>query len=534
MSLPDSPAWPEDQPAQPTALAPAAPPVSRPRPARAAAPLLVALSLAVLADSLTGGAGTPLGLNLPVWVAVFTVVLLTVLRRQGQSPSREGITLLVSAFALSLLFVVRDAPAGLSALNFLALLLALMLGAAHLRFPGLGLSGVAALLGTAFTGGLRFLYGPLALLERFPWQRYRFAAASGPGRGLGVGALLTLPVLLVFGSLLSSADASFAGVVNHLFAWNLGQLPHQALTFLWWFAVAGGLVYPALLASRPSHLALPPNKLARLGFTEIALPLASLAALFVLFLALQLPYLLSGTLPEGLTFSEYIRKGFGELMTVAFLTLGLLLGAHSLIRADLRTQLPYRLLNLAVLAPLALVLLSAANRWRLYHLAYGLSETRVLGAAFLVWMVGCLGWLTSLLWRGDLRRFAYPALLMGFMTLWTTTLLSPGNLIARTNIHRQLAGVTNDLRSTPQQAQVGELLNLGADAVPAVVQHLAVLTAPCGPTANCLTGQDIINRLHDEYDPPRDPRAWNASYARAHALVQQLPPPTPHGRDSSD
>lgn len=496
-----------------------------------AAPLLLAACLALLADALTRDTGGQFGMNLPVWVGVFMIATLTVLQKAGQKASRQGMVLLGSALGLACLFVVRDAPPTLKFLNFTAFLLALTLGAATLRFPDFHLSNVLPMLGTALTGVIHPLIGPFVLLERFPWQKLTLPA--GASRGWVTGALLTLPVLAVFGGLLARADPAFAHLFTGLLKWEPGDLFTRAFTLLLWGALAGGLVYSALLASGPVGHGAKGEKFARLGLTELGLPLGSLAGLFIVFLLVQLPYLLSGTLPDGLTFAQYIRRGFGELMTVAFLTLALLLGAHGLARPDLRRNAAYRALNLAVLAPLTLVILSAANRWHLYHQAYGLSETRLLGAAFLVWIVACLGWLAYLLWRGDLRRFAYPALLLGFMTLWVTTMLNPAALIARNNVHRQTAAVTNDLRRTPQRANVWELLNLGADAVPDIVRNLDTLVHGCADQA-CPNRQDIINRLHDDYDAPRDPRAWNASYARAHRLMRQLPPPTPHERGYSD
>lgn len=522
----------ERDPAAPEQVTPAPPPVpapdplppSPPRPPLAATPLLVAAGLAFAADRLTVGTGGALGGNVAVWVALFAGLSVGLARRKGAGTSREGVTLLGLALAFALMFAARDLPPLFEFLNLLALGLALVLGAAGLRFPGMGTASVGSLVGAAFTGGLRFVYGPLALLERFPWGRLKLREGSGAGR-LGVGLLLTVPVLLVFGGLLAGADAGFARLISGLFDWNLGNLPGTGFRLLIWGMVAGGLVYPALMALRPTLFpAQAPAAWQRLGLIEVGVPLGALGALFVVFLGTQLPYFLSGTaLPEGYTFADYVRRGFEELLNVAFLTLALLLGAHALTREAERTRPGYRLLNLAVLLPLALILLSAANRWRLYTLAYGLSEIRVLGAAFLVWLVLTLGWLAYLLWRGDLRRFAYPALVAGFGVLLGTAALNPGALIARVNVNRQTAAVTNDLRRNPQQANVNELLRLGADAVPVVVAHLDTLTRTCGPTEKC--GYDratVLRRLRSEYGEARDPRLWNASHARARRLVGGL------------
>lgn len=511
----------------------ATPAPALPRPARSALPLALSVWLGLVAYGLTNGTNGVLALNLSVWTAVLAALSIWVARWQAGTVTREGVTLLTLAVAFALSFTLRAAPDLLAALNALALMLALLLGTAALRFPGLHGRSVAGLLGTAFTGGLRLMYGPLVLLERFPWPRSR-PAVHGPLARWGVGALLTLPVLLVFGSLLASADEHFAQVLSGLTRWDPGALTGQAFSVAFWVALSGGLIYPAVLALRPTVFPERTLNVARLGLVETGLPLAALAALFIVFLLTQLPYVLSGgALPDGVTFAGYIREGFGQLMTVAFLTLALLLSAHALTRADVRAGQPYRLLNLAVLLPLALVIASAANRWQLYTLAYGLSEIRVLGAAFLVWVVLALGWLAWLLWRGELRRFAYPALLMGFVTLLGTTVMDPGALIARVNIERQLAGVTNDLRRVPQQVSARELLNLGAGAVPVLVAHLDRVTRPCPPATCAESRQRVIDELHDRYDATRPWRAWNAAYARAHALTLTLPPRSPY-RASSD
>lgn len=528
-----------EQAVNPSALTPPPPSVMAPaRPAKAALPLLLAGWFGLLAHLLTNGTGANFGLNLLVWITLFASVMVWVVGRKGQRLAPEGVTLLGVALLFALSFTVWAAPGELGFLNVLAMLLSLLLGSAFLRFPGLGGLSVAAMIGTAFTGWLRLFYGPLALLERFPWARYRPAKGAQAGRW-GLGALLSAPVVLVFGGLLASADQGFAKLLSGLTHWNLDGLFSNGLSVLFWTALAGGLIYPALMALRPTLFPEKGVELPRLGLIEIGLPLASLAALFVVFLLTQLPYYLSGSaLPDGVTFAEYIRQGFGELMTVAFLTLALLLASHAFTREEVRAALPYRLLNLAVLAPLALVILSAANRWRLYTLAYGLSEIRVLGAAFLAWVVLALGWLAWLLWRGDLRRFAYPALLLGFGTLLLTTALNPAALIARLNVERQTAAITNTLRTQPQQANIWELTRLGAGAVPTIINHLDSLTRPaieCDPKACNNDRQSVIDQLHDQYDAPRDLRAWNAAQARAHKLVQTLPPRSPkHDRGYSD
>ncbi|WP_158263852.1 DUF4153 domain-containing protein [Deinococcus arcticus] len=479
---------------------------ARPRPALAARPLLLALGLGLAAHLLTWRAGA-LGLNLALWLVLVLGASAWGVARQGQHPSRAGVALLGVAGLFGLSFVLWDVPPEVAALNGVALLVSLILGAAFVRFPGLGRAAPGGLLGALVTGGLRFVYGPLVLLERFPWARLRPTGDRGQHLGrVGVGLALAAPLLLVFGALLASADARFAQALSGLWrpAQELDTLLASGLTLALWCAFAGGLTYPALMALRPTFFA-PRNAAGRLGLVEVGVPLG-------------------GGLPEGQTYAGYIRRGYTELMAVAFLTLSVLLGAHGLSTPGTRRRVPLRALNAAVLLPLLVILASAAQRWGLYTQAYGLSPIRVLGAAFLVWVTVTLGWLALCLWRDRPERFAFPALLLGLATLLGTTALNPGALIATHNLHRQTAAVTNDLRRTPQRVGVWDLLNLGAGAVPAIVANLDVLAPPCGPTANCVTPQTIIDDLHERYGAPRDPRAWNLAYARAHAAVQTLPP----------
>lgn len=505
--------WPED-------ALPAKPPVPK-----VAFPLLVALGLALWAFALTTGAQGALGLNMLLWVGAFVGACLWRLRRTGKKVSREGVTLLGVALGFAAVLTFWMPPSSLYVLDILALLLALFLGADTLRFGGLARSSVVQLFAEALLGGLRVIYGIFMLLERFPWGRLKLPPMPQASRWL-VGLALTVPVVVVFGGLLVSADAGFAQLVAGLPNWqwtlpDLDGLIWRLFALAGWVFFAGGLVYAALLAVKPNVQPAEAGA-GRLGLIEIGLPLGTLSGLFTLFLAVQLPHLLGNALPEGVTFAEYIRQGFDQLMTVGFLTLALLLAAHALTSQEARQRPAYRSLNLAVLLPLALILLVAAQRWRLYTLAYGLSETRVLGAAFLVWILGCLVWLALLLWRGQPQRFAYPALLYGLGVLALTTIINPAALIARTNIYREQAGVTNHLRSTRQTVNTDELLQLGMGAVPSVMGYLA---KTCPLPASCASPQQAaaLEQLRAQYGSPRDWRGWNFTAWRAYQQVRRLP-----------
>ena len=333
-------------------------------------------------------------------------------------------------------------------LNVLGLLLALAVGLAYLHFPGLLRLSVGQLLLTAFWSWLRGVYGLPLLTGRFPWawlKRLPNPASRFQGeqtRRVLVGLLFTAPLLLVFGALLGQSDARFGDLIAGLFSprlpdWSPNELISSLFQLVCWAFLLGGAVYAALLATRPA----PQVKAAhepRLTLTEPGIPLLSVSGLFCAYLLVQLDTLFHPGPSAGLTYSESVRRGFGELTAVAALTLAVLLIAHTLLRRELRTTLAYRLTTAAVLLPLALLIASAYHRLELYVQAYGLSEIRVLGGVFLAWVVLSLITYTVLLWRGGLERFAYFSLISGLGLIAGMNVVSPGKLIATVNLSRAL------------------------------------------------------------------------------------------------
>lgn len=82
-----------------------------------------------------------------------------------------------------------------------------------MRFPGLTHLSVGQLLLTAFWGGLRGVYGFPTLTGRFPWEQIQTRGLTGrfqtpQARRVLTGLLFTMPLLLIFGALVSPTPAS--------------------------------------------------------------------------------------------------------------------------------------------------------------------------------------------------------------------------------------------------------------------------------------------------------------------------------------
>src|SRR5690606_20777663 len=142
------------------------------------------------------------------------------------------------------------------------------------------------------------------------------------------GALLSVPLLLIFVALFSSADATFERYASGVGDLLSQDLPRHVLVVavLGWFST--GLLactIPQPLSSRRER-----SFTRLLGAGEAVLVLGSMVALFLVFVVLQLRYLFGGREviepTSGLTLAQYARRGFFELLAVAVLTMAVLHG----------------------------------------------------------------------------------------------------------------------------------------------------------------------------------------------------------------
>jgi hypothetical protein len=190
--------------------------------------------------------------------------------------------------------------------------------------------------------------------------------------------------------------------------------------------------------------------------------------LFAAFVAIQFTYLFGGVrnvTEAGYTFADYARRGFFELLTVAILTMLLVLGLNWLTRRENKGQI--RLFNGlgSLLVGLVLVLLvSAWRRMALYEAAFGYTELRLIVYVCMAWLALTLVWFLLTLWlRPD--RFAIGALLAVMGVVGTLNLVNPDAFIARQNLDRYVQ--TADLDAV-------YLASLSDDAVPQLVRGLSL------------------------------------------------------------
>ncbi len=186
-------------------------------------------------------------------------------------------------------------------------------------------------------------------------------------------AAVTGGLLLVFGALFATADAAFADLIARATV-DLSRLPTRLFVGSTVTVLALAMAYVGLAPPRWEAIELPPGPARRRA--EWAVPLVFLDVLFLVFATVQLTVLFGGhervLESAGLTYAEYARRGFAQLLVATVLTLGVVAAAVRWApRRDSRDRTLVRG-TLGVLCVATLVVVaSALRRLALYEEAYG-------------------------------------------------------------------------------------------------------------------------------------------------------------------
>lgn len=287
------------------------------------------------------------------------------------------------------------------------------------------------------------------------------------------GILLSIPVLLIFGLLFSSADLVFGNYARSLisifdFEWRLPPtLPAQLVIV----GIASGLALSAfaLMFRRRKPEPSTANRVQglHLGNTETAIVLGSVATLFLIFVLIQVTYLFGGAdkvIAGGYTFAEYARKGFFELIAATVITLGIILAlSRATIRRNLRQKVLFMWLSGSLIVETFIIMLSASRRLSLYEQTYGFTELRLYSHLFIGWLAVLFAILLVQILREQERTFGRQVFVTAVAVVALLNIINPDAWIARKNIGRYYQTGKLDIMY---------LNTLSEDAIPTIADQL--------------------------------------------------------------
>lgn len=501
-------------------------------PAAVAALLAAGVVLGAVGDALLRAPGPP-GLNLSLWVASVAVAALALNRRAALPLDRERVAWLAVGVVFAAGFAWRDAPP----LKLLALgcaTLAFALAAHRLAGAWVRRAGVVRYAGALALGALHgWTAAALALVDATRsaprvetgrpagWRR-----AAAVARGLAIAA----PLVVVFGALFMAADAVFEKLVTNVVRFDFERIASHIVLFSIFAWLSTGYLRGFLTGTELPSSAdrrqgmdgrdVPAPKWLALGITEVATALVALDLLFLIFVIVQFRYLFGGDtlvqITPDLTYAEYARRGFFELVVAVVLVVPVLLAADWLLdRRIRRDALVFRGLAGVQIGLVLAIALSALDRLRLYHASYGLTESRFYAMVLLFWMGAMLFWLAATVLRGRRDSFAFGTLASGLATLALLFVINPDKVVARTNVARMATATTAASADVRVLFDVAYATSLSADAVPVLIDALPALP----PDVQCPLARHLLRRWPP--DGERSIRSWNWSAARASDAVRE-------------
>jgi hypothetical protein len=396
------------------------------------------------------------------------------------------------------------------------------------------------LIGAGIEGGVGMVFGTFPTLWALKdWlKKGNWRTFSGM-KSIIRGVTLAIPIVIIFGVLLSSADMVFAERIDSIFGFllpdNIDSLIETVFVvgvFTW---LSTGLIWTSLfpLTSRMTKpitdettneatnasLDEKPKKQSptffSLNLTESSIVLTSVVVLFATFVLIQFTYLFGGrTMIGDFTFAEYARRGFFELVAVSVLIQGLILILdNATIRRSQVQNSVFRMLSITLIVETFIILASAWRRMSLYEIEYGFTHLRLYTHIFMIWLGILLGFTILDLLRVKKNIFTLGLLLVAIGYLGTLNIINVDNYIAARNIERFNNGHDLDMCYFRELSQ---------DALPAISAFYEETT----DAAALYNLREILREWHrQESERFADYTAWieyNYSHQRTHEYLQEL------------
>ena len=337
------------------------------------AALAATLLIGLIADEALRTGAFGLGASILFGVAAVALVV------ASQDRRLEARLLVAAAVVFAVWFTIRASPW----LLWPDLLVALGL---------LGLAGSLAVRGSIYDLGMaelvaRAMNAAIHMTAGLPFVARPAFHARGRIRAVAPvlrGVLIAVPIAALLAGLLASADPVFASFFN--LNLDVGQLLLDVFFIALGSLVAAGLL--RLAAAEPMDRVDGPSW--RLGATEALVVLALLDGVFAAFAVAQV---LSATgaaadtlRSAGVTYSDYARSGFFQLLWVSGITLVLLVVFSRISRfADHKSRLAFMVLAECAIALTLMIDVVAFRRLSLYEDAYGFTMLRLYSHVFAAW-----------------------------------------------------------------------------------------------------------------------------------------------------
>lgn len=421
-----------------------------------------ALALATLGTAILWKAS--IGINWGVWTACVVAALFAIIRDRfgfagvpslvagswavllafGTAVTSDGFRVALLVLATTVLVAIALVVAGDRSLDVLRPVVAL-------QAPLVALALVFSGIGAEASGSVRTARSP--------------AVAS-----LVRTMLITVPVVFVLILLLAEADPIFAAARDGL----EHAVPEDFIGRSFFFSLLLGVTLGAYASAQrgqlPAHGAVRPKGL-ELGSPERRVLLSALASIMWLFVAsatislLKNPAAIAGS---GITYAEYVHRGFAELTVAATLVIGAVLVTR---KSWIATDAWARPIAAMALVGESGMIVIAFMRIVRYEQAYGFTTQRLYAQAYMIALACMSGLLLQeIARRRQSGRFAYHSVTASLVILASCVYFNIDAWIVRQNVDRYVRTGALDVRYLTDE--------LSEDATPALAESVSRLREP--------------------------------------------------------
>lgn len=315
------------------------------------------------------------GIGIPAWIAA-TIVYAVYLLRTAEIKLKKGSIFYLTIMGLLGVSTILTTNSWLIWCNQMGFCLLLIYFLLVQTTDTSGWSIWEAIYGMIFA--VIGAFGKIAtpFIEGYSWLRSRDKdnTAHEKRRMIIMGILISIPSILILGNLLMNADAVFGNMLRKIcFDWKLPTgILGIVFTFLFGlFASYCGMHY--LLETGNSERVVRLQKKQPALIAQIFT--TAILVLYVWFCLVQIVYLFGGfgTLPEGMTYAQYARSGFFQLLFVCMINLILVL----IVKRCFETSMYLSRILFAICLCSYIMTASSAYRMILYVQAYRLTVLRI-------------------------------------------------------------------------------------------------------------------------------------------------------------
>lgn len=266
-------------------------------------------------------------------------------------------------------------------------------------------------LGELFIG----IFGPIGRINKpFSDSSLYFkshqSGRSGKSKSIIVGILIAVPVVAILMAILASADLVFSDMIRKIF---------EDFSF----ADVFGILFVAALGFFSAYCMIRHHELrdpyVKAGQPRNANPVTALiitipiSLLYLGFCAIQVVYLFMGrmSLPEDVTYAEYAREGFFELLFVCVINLFMVILMKALFRKNRILDVVLLVISLCTYVMIA----SSTMRMIMYIKAYALSRLRIFVLVALVILALLMIGVIAMIFTEKFGFFKYCVIVTGIV-----------------------------------------------------------------------------------------------------------------------